>query len=212
MRAPDRGSSLKDTITDFLKSTRLIKGARDFLIRLRDDDDKCIDRIWKVYTTKGVFPDTPEGRLKFVGCLCDIWNATFISDTMVVADLVDRNIKLKLKAAGVLVSKIVMDKAVPREVKADLLSKASEFFEKVKFCSDDDLLKQKRWLSVRSDHDGTRQHTAFIRAAATFFRETTGEWHDKEVADLTDIAFPPDEDGDVTSIEMVRSARRGVRP
>jgi hypothetical protein len=212
MTAPGRGTSFKDVITDFLQQhDKLWKSEKEFLQRLRKDDDRCIGQIWKVCTTKGFFPDTPDGRLTFVERLCEIWGATIFSDLVAIADAEDRNTKLKLKASGVLVSKIVTDKAVPREVKAELLSKAGVFFKEARWCSD--IVEQHKWLSVRSDRDGTRRHTAFMRTAAAFFREATGQWHDKWTADLATLAFPdhrgPKGHKDFT-VDMVISARRGM--
>jgi hypothetical protein len=64
-------------------------------------------------------------------------------------------------------------------------------------------------LTIRSDHAGSRTRTVFMRMASRLMHRTTGEWHDDDVATLTDIAFPDEE---ATSIDMVRSARRGILP
>jgi hypothetical protein len=43
--------------------------------------------------------------------------------------------------------------------------------------------------------------------ASRLMYRLTGKWHDDEVADLTDIAFPDKE----TTIRMVQSARQSMR-
>jgi hypothetical protein len=57
---------------------------------------------------------------------------------------------------------------------------------------------------VRSDRDGSRARTYFIRNLSGSMRDTTGRWLDKEVAAITEIAFDMD---DAISIETVRKAR-----
>ena len=63
-------------------------------------------------------------------------------------------------------------------------------------------------LKLRSDRGGSRQRTAFMRVASTYFHGLLGKWRDDWVADLANVGFP-DHD---TTIDMVRSARRGIRP
>lgn len=72
-----------------------------------------------------------------------------------------------------------------------------------------DLQQMLQLFDIRSDHGDSRPHTAFMRAASTWFYSRTKQWHDGTVATLTDIAFP---DREATSIDMVRSARRGMHP
>jgi hypothetical protein len=61
-----------------------------------------------------------------------------------------------------------------------------------------------RHQALRSDHDGSRQRTLFIRDVSNLVHDLTGRWLDDEVADLTEIAFPPRE----ITVDIVRAARR----
>jgi hypothetical protein len=60
-------------------------------------------------------------------------------------------------------------------------------------------------LSVRSNKNGTRRRTIFIRMLSEVLHNATGRWHDEEVGALCEIAFKPNKD---IEIETVRSVRR----
>ena len=57
---------------------------------------------------------------------------------------------------------------------------------------------------VRSDRDGARQRTIFIRVLSDVLHKTTGQPHDAEVEELCQIAFNSGEDVRIDA----RSARR----
>ncbi len=57
---------------------------------------------------------------------------------------------------------------------------------------------------VRSDQNGSRARTYFIREVSGGIRDLTGKWLDKQVAVITDIAFNT---GDIISVDSVRKTR-----
>jgi hypothetical protein len=211
MRAPSRSSlSFKDTISDF--PDPLSKGEYKFLVRLLDDDDKCIDRIWRSYVDKGL-PDNAANRTTFIRMLCIMWDASERAVRRAARVDWERAVDEWHTAVMELVAKAILEKGLSSEDKVCFTNWASEVLKKDaeyraqdkgtnNFLSGDGPL-----LNIRSNHTGSRQRTAFMRVASTYFHQTMGQWHDVWVVDLTNVAFPDH----VTDRDMVRSARRGIR-
>jgi hypothetical protein len=248
-------AALKNAIANVLQQKPGTEGSRSFLLRLRDDRENRIDRIWRGYAELSLEDAEAElgsliveGRhliseglsvsavrrglnriegelvalqgLKLKSCfvfvqrLSFIWQCSESSLKLAVLRREKRTVAKSRTEFGKLVAKVVADENVQPHVKAAVLQRASVCFEHdVAEGNVASILEA--WgdigplLDIRSDHDGSRQRTAFMRVAAHFFYNSTGEWHDGCVADLTDVAFPDEE---ATSIDMVRSARRSVRP
>jgi hypothetical protein len=214
MKAPSRGSlSFKDTITEFLKNNKPSGARKLFLTRLRDDDDKCIDRIWQTYVDKGL-PDNAENRAIFMRMLQIMWESSeeaVLRATRVDWErAVDKEMTLKME----LVTKIILDERFTPETKAQATNWASKVFKhdaeyrKLDRGTENFLSGDGPLLNIRSDHAGSRQRTAFMRVASTYFHQTMGQWHDDWVTDLTNVVFPDH----TTTVDAVRSARRSVRP
>jgi hypothetical protein len=217
-------AALKKAITDFLEQAPCNKSTQAFLLRVRDDPDNRIDGIWRALTPAQPGQDlAPTSALLLIRVLKTIWmysggavtQALMTDCERASAEYVASSSK---EIADWLAAKLA-DKSVSPEDKATLVSKTRSFFQKAATfqATTHNLVNFVRTkvsgnipqLNIRSDHGGSRQRTAFMRMAADFFHKTTGKWHDDEVATLTDIAFPDEE---ATTIDMVRSARRGVRP
>jgi len=103
-------------------------------------------------------------------------------------------------------SKVLANEGVAAEEKLSLLERVGEAI-RLWAIFDEKKHSLQRW-HIRSDRDGTRSRTAFMRAAADLFHRETGQWRDDWAADLTNAVYP---DAEVT-IDMVRSARRPVAP
>jgi hypothetical protein len=214
MKAPSRSSSsFKDTITEFLKNTPLSEGARKFFIRLRVDEDKCVDRIWQTYVDKGL-PDNAENRAIFMRMLKIMWKASERAVERAARVDLERAVDKSQALEMGLIAKIILDERFSPETKAQVTDWASKVFKhdaeyrKLDSGTDNFLSGDGPLLNIRSDHAGSRQRTAFMRVSSNYFHQTMGQWHDDWVADLTNAAFP-DHD---TTIDTVRSARRGIRP
>jgi hypothetical protein len=181
MRVPSRGSlSFKDVITDFPDS--LSKGAYKFLVRLRDDDDKCIDRIWRTYVDKGL-PDNTANRTKFIRMLHIMWDASERAVRRPARIDADRAFDKWVTAVMKLVAKAILEEGLAPEDKAQFTNWASEVLKedaKYRALGNDAnnfLGQDGPLLNIRSDHAGSRQRTAFMRVASTYFHQTIGQWH-----------------------------------
>jgi hypothetical protein len=214
-------AALKKAITDFLEQAPCNKSTQAFLLRVRDDPDNRIDSIWRALTSAQPKQDlAPTSALLLIKVLKTIW---MYSDGAITQALMTDGERAAAKyiassskeIADWLAAKLA-DKSISPEDKATLVSETRSFFQKAATFQavNHDLVNFVRTkvpgniprLNIRSDHDGSRQRTAFMRMAADFFYKTTGEWHDGWNADLTNVAFPDEE----TTIDMVRSARRGA--
>lgn len=75
MRTPDqnRGTSFKEVITDLLQEhPECGESQREFLIRLRDDPDGRIDKVWSRLVDKQ--PELEDDdRTLFIKCLVQMW-------------------------------------------------------------------------------------------------------------------------------------------
>jgi hypothetical protein len=217
MRAPDhhRNRSFKDEINEFLKRYELTESSHDsavsFFLRLRDDPDRRIDKIWKKLVDDNPSIDTASGRELFLKSLMDPWDGAFLADAITKVDAItrtarrDRETKIKKRLAR------SFSKTSAREFLAhlhdastdlQLFAKAEELRESLY------QIKLYPLIDIRSDHAGSRTRTVFMRLASRLMHRTTGKWNDDEVATLTDIAFPGKE---TTSIRMVQSARQSLR-
>ncbi len=216
MKAPSRSSSsFKDEINKFLKQHECGKSLTDFFVHLSDDPDRRIDKIWKKLVDDNPSIDTASERELFLKGLMDSWDCIVIANAKPTIDAYIRTVlegeTIRKKALARCFSKMSA-----RELLALLqnTSTAATLQGSAKLEELTEALHQNkiyRLIDIRSNHNGSRPRTAFMRASRLMHR-TTGKWHDNEVALLTDIAFPPNEDEDVTSTDVVRSARRGMRP
>jgi hypothetical protein len=211
MRAPDRSSSFKDIITEFLKQYELTGSLAAFFLRLRDDPDRRIDKIWKKIVDDNPSIDTASERKLFLKNLTDPWDGAELADLMAkfahIRKVQDKETKIK-KALARSFSKT---KTPARELLALLQDASTDLQRFARLEELDEALRQNKFhqlIDIRSNHAGSRTRTVFMRLASRRMYETAGKWHDKEVAMLTDIAFP--DEVEATSIDMVHSARRGV--
>jgi hypothetical protein len=95
MKAPSRGSSIRNTITEVLEQHGF---TCPFLLRLRDDPDRHIDKIWKIIEThrnknpriKQFLDDDTHSmnimRELFVLDLMHLWDCTFIANIVAKAE------------------------------------------------------------------------------------------------------------------------------
>jgi hypothetical protein len=204
--SPGRGSSFRDVITDFLQQhDGLGESQKEFVQRLRDDDANRIDEIWSKLVEKQ--PELADGdRILFIRYLADAWTVIELAQYEAAEKKLSRLIgigdaRLKKYYAKRFVS------APPHEL-PKILSEMAYFVSDDESGFSNKLSDYFPELDIRSDHEGSRLRTAFMRFMSRFARAATGDWCDDEVATLTDIAFPRDE---TTSTDMVRSARRSMR-
>jgi hypothetical protein len=221
MKAPSRGSSsFKDEIiNEFLKQDEFDEDnvRADFFLRLRDDPNpnRCIDKIWKKLVDGNPSIDSALGRELFLRELADPWDIALLADNVAGVKKLRQTWqaeKIKTKKA---LARSISKTSSTKELLALLHNASTKFQQFARFEEFYEGYCQNELyplIDVRSPRAGSRNRTVFMRVASDFMRRITGEWHDDWVAELTDIAFPPDEDEDVTSIDMVRSARRGVHP
>jgi hypothetical protein len=202
MRAPDRGSSFKDVITKFLQKLDLDESQVEFLCRLRDDPNCCLEDIWKRFVDK--HPEaTVADRAQLVGHILEVW---YIVEQVRYDVVIDRLQRLKAKAEAKLkkwLAKQVLSASSPQKVVA-LMQEYATVFET-------DLPPNFIWdffpeLDIRSDH-GSLHRTAFMRFMSDMMRQLTGLWCDEEVRALTEAAFPDM----MITIDMVQSARRPMQ-
>jgi hypothetical protein len=202
MRAPDRGSSFKDVITKFLQKLDLDESQVEFLCRLRDDPNCCLEDIWKRFVDK--HPEaTVADRAQLVGHILEVW---YIVEQVRYDVVIDRLQRLKAKAEAKLkkwLAKQVLSASSPQKVVA-LMQEYATVFEP-------DLPPNFIWdffpeLDIRSDH-GSLHRTAFMRFMSDMMRQLTGLWCDEEVRALTEAAFPDM----MITIDMVQSARRPMQ-
>jgi hypothetical protein len=154
--------------------------------------------------------DCIEERAAFVGCLANVWMSSELANAQAQLRKKERHLVKAATHAEKSIAKAITDKKVARKDKfACVLTEACKRLTEVdKVRAElDSHLRYYSMLDIRSDRDGSRQHTAFMRVASSFFHEAIGEWHDDWVADLTNVAFLDYE----TTTDMVRSARRRVR-
>jgi hypothetical protein len=202
--------SLKGAIEDFLNRTPCSKGTGFFLVRLHNDPAKCIDRIWRAFIQKGIPDNNPS---PFIRCVAIMWSASERAVQGAARVDLERAISEMRAAEMRWVAKTILDKKMPPDGKAAVMDWASANLKlDVEICNlgkgDDNFLSADgSLLKIRSDHDGSRQRTAFMRVATHYFHELLGEWRDDWVADLANVGFPDHE----TTVDMVRSARRGIR-
>jgi hypothetical protein len=206
MRTPGRGTSFKDVITNFLQQhDECSESQKEFLQRLRDDDANRIDDIWSRLVEKQ--PKlTDDGRLLFIEYLAEVWTVIQLARYEAVLKRLRHlmgvaNARLKKYWAKRFVS------ASPHEL-PEILKEMESFSGWEHKRPDTPLSDFFPEMDIRSDHEGSRLRTAFMRFISNSTRALTGDWCDDEVATLTDIAFPRDES---TTTDMVRSARRPAR-
>jgi hypothetical protein len=209
MRAPGQGRSFRDVITDFLQQQECSESQKQFLQRIRDDDASRVDEVWSRFVEKQ--PKLTDGdRTVFIKCLALGWGIVELARY----EAVDKRLR---QLAGTLEGRLKKYWAKRFiEASADELPKIlkeMEWFSRE--CESSPIPLSEFPLSeffpeldIRSDHEGSRPRTGFMRFISKFAREVTGDWCDDEVATLTDVAFPRDES---TTIDMVRSARRPMR-
>jgi hypothetical protein len=233
MKAPSRGSSsLKDEINEFLKRHNITERNDDdhdeviaaksfacaFFLRLRDDPDRYLDKFWKKLVDDNPSMDTAAKREAFLDGLLSASYSPLLADAVAKLGalkrmLRDKEINIKKALARGL------PKTPARELlallhDADTTLQPFAHFEKIF-----ETLYQVKLLSlidIRSDHASSRTRssrgrTAFMRVASFIMHRTTGKWHDDEVATLADIAFPPGDEEEATTIRMVQSARQFMR-
>jgi hypothetical protein len=173
-----------------------------------------IERIWQDLMRSSGLPvvkditDSTDLRTAFVSVLWGCWGLSESSSSLLEMHHLHR-MRAELEAIlSKWAAKLALLK-IPPQLKAELLELAGDTFARLpRMREPADLPSIVRLVDIRSDHDGSRQRTAFMRVASTWFHQTTGQWHDDWVADLTNVAFPDYE----TTIDVVRSARRGIRP
>jgi hypothetical protein len=203
MRTPSRGSSFKDVITKILQKSDLDEYQVELLCRLRDDPNCCLEGVWKRIVDKE--PEAGD-RAQLVH---NILLARYIVEMVrydVAIDKAQRNlVKANTKVKKWLTKEVL--RAPSRQKVEALMQEYGTVFENHEPNFIWDYFSE---LNIRSDH-GALPRTGFMRFMSSMMHQLTGLWCDEEVATLTDIAFPPDEDEDVTSVDMVRSARRGMR-
>jgi len=195
----------KEAIANFLKHTPCSEGTHSFLHRLLDDADRHIDVIWQEFLDKCQL-DSVKERAAFIRCLATVWRCSELAILQALRSKAERNLEKFSTQLEKVIVKAVTNKKATRRDKSVFVAKASEALAKLA-----KLDFKARWrspvLDIRSDHGGSRQRTAFMRAASSFFHETTRKWHDDWVADLANIAFPDHE----ATKTMVISARRNIR-
>jgi len=205
MRAPGRGNSFRDVITDFLQQhDECGEAQKEFLQRIRDDDVNRIDEVWRRFVDKQ--PKlADDDRVLFIAYLAEVW--TIIETARYKA--VEKRLR---HLTGVLDARLKkywakrFVNASPDELPKIL--KEMEWFSRESESDSVPLSDFFPELDIRSEHEGSRLRTGFMRFIFKWAREVTGDWCDDEVATLTDIAFPRDES---TTPDMARSARRSMR-
>ena len=178
---------------------------RLFLTRLFEDPNCCVDHIWEGYLAKGQKDGSAE-RVDFIKNLVRVFCASMnAEDSAKILDIA-RSLKRIAAERYKSLSKVLANESVAAEEKLRLLERVGKSIRLIATFDKEKHVLQ-RW-HIRSDRDGTRSRTAFMRAAANLFHRETGEWRDDWVVDLTNAAYPDAE----ATIDMARSARRGIRP
>jgi hypothetical protein len=216
MRAPGRGT-LKDEINEFLKRYELGDRTSVFFLRLRDDPDRRLDKIWKKIIDDNPSIDSASERELFLKSLMDPWDSAFIAD---VAAKVAEERRRALQGEKPKIKKALarsFSKTSARELLALLHDASTKVQRYAEFEELYEALRQNRLyplLNIRSDHSGSRSRTVFMRMASRLMHRTTGQWHDDWVADLAALAFPDYEGpkGEGFTVDMVISARKGTHP
>jgi hypothetical protein len=212
LREADVSADLKQAITDFLHETPCTDGARKFLIRLRNGENRCINSIWQGYIDVGIATNTAEQRAAFIRSLYTMWRDSLVPEVLVELNKAIRAIGKAKGVASKMLAPWIESKKPSLKDKVQVANLAASSFQSMAD-AEERLAKGKQALArfdLRSDKGGSRRRTVFMRSAADCFYQKTGQWHDNWVADLTDVAFP-DRDT-ATTIDMVCSARRGMRP
>ena len=202
-------TSLKRAIEDFLNRTPCSKDMGLFFVRLHNDS--CLDRIWQALIEKGLPENNPS---PFIECVAIMWRASERAVIGATRVDVERAFSKMLTTQMRAVAKTIVDEKIPPQEKVALLEwacaslKADVEYRNLGKGERNFLSADGPILKLRSDRGGSRQRTAFMRVASTYFHKILGKWRDDWVADLANVGFP-DQD---TTIDMVRSARRGIRP
>jgi hypothetical protein len=164
-----------------------------------------LESIWKRLVDKE--PEaTDADRVCLVDCILTVWSIVETVHYDVVLDKLQRNQALLSARLRKWLAKQVLRAPSAQKV-TTLMQEYATVFETYEPNFIWDHFPE---LDIRSDH-GSLPRTGFMRFMSNMMHRLTGLWCDDEVATLTDIAFPPDEDEETTSIDMVRSARRGMR-
>jgi hypothetical protein len=222
----------KETITDFLKHTPCSEGTHLFLQRLLDDSDRRIDRIWQDLVVKDMADNTDQ-RTAFVNGLSACWQFSESSNELAKIRHDVRKLQRKVAESSKEYMRQVTETArlMPSPDRARLLKQMRGVVNQVesKFRLDpvDYVLKTDKALKmseedyesflqridIRSDHSGSRPHTAFMRLVSYWLYLRTKQWHDDSVADLATLAFPDYKgpQGEGFTVDTVISARRGMR-
>jgi hypothetical protein len=208
----------KETITNLLThGWPHDVGTHSFLQRLCDDSDRCIDRIWQSLLDSGQ-PDNSEERAAFVRCLRTVWRISEAANQLAVLFKTERDLEKAATLVEKSIAKTITDEKAARKDKVARVTEAGKLLTGIdnvlaKFDYKSWDAKELALLDIRSDRDGSRQRTAFMRGAGSLFHDTTGEWHDDWVVDLATLAFPDYKGpkGEGFTVDTVISARRGVR-
>ncbi len=117
-------------------------------------------------------------------------------------------------------AKIPKEKAKLNILLNKFMKEVARKFKQLPFGKREEFLKRAgKWLSeltplhvseprVRSDQNGSRARTYFIRDLSALLHEVTGKWLDEQVAVITEIAFNTDDIVDIDSVRKARSQRK----
>src|SRR5262245_36596117 len=150
-----------EAITHLQKSAPSREDELAFLIRLREDPDKRIQRIFRNLIVNGITAS------EFVKELRGVWHLSEASKLLPLSRrVVRKQEKLETELSKQL-AKLTVSKEIPPQDKAGILKRASEFFAKAKPIPTLDVFIQSLELfqltDVRSDHGGSRARTVFMR-------------------------------------------------
>ena len=211
MKARDRGPELnfKDIITASLGKARSESEAA-FLKRLGNDPDHRIDEVWRKVVDKvpGVTIDERSERSEFVETLLLIWRVVDLAKIDYAEEKIVRLMGIVETRIRKFFAKSILE--APSQELPKLLQEYSKMSSGFGIQATTNKIKRHfPEFDIRSDHSKSRLRTGYIRLVSNAMHQLTGEWCDDEVATLTDIAFPDLDES--TTIDTVRSARRGIR-
>lgn len=175
MKSPGRGKSFRDVVTDFLQQhDECSEAQKEFLQRLRDDDANRIDEVWRKFVGKQ--PKlADDDRVLFIAYLAQVWTIIELARY----EAADKRLRHLM---GVLDARLKKHwakrfvNAPPDELPKIL--KEMELFSRGNESSPVPLSDCFPELDIRSDHEGSRLRTGFMRLTSTCARELTGDWCD----------------------------------
>ena len=161
MRAPGRGTSFREVITVFLQQQEALnRSQKEFLQQLHYDDTNRLDEIWRRFVEKQ--PKlTDEDRAEFINYLMTVWAIVDLSRYEFAEKRLRKlHVKLRARLKQFWAQRFI--DAPPDEL-PKIIKEMTWFIGNDESEPSNNFFDAFPELDIRSDHEGSRLRTGFMR-------------------------------------------------